>query len=71
MGLKAEVSSNGEAVVLSAKRPVKGIILDVDGEEVKWSDQAIDLTPGDDQLVQAVGLDGRKVNARYVGDGTA
>jgi len=47
---------DGESVALSAKRPVKGIVLEVEGEEVKWSDQAIDLVPGDPQIVKAVGL---------------
>jgi len=71
LGLKVEVSSDGESVKLSSKVPVKGIILDAEGEHVKWSDQAIDLIPGDEQVVQAGGLGGRKVQVRYVGDGTA
>ncbi|KAF5393569.1 hypothetical protein D9757_000065 [Collybiopsis confluens] len=70
VGFKAEVSTDGDSVRLSSKRPVKGIILDAEGEEVKWSDQGIDLIPGDDQVVQAKGLKGRKVQARYLGDGT-
>jgi beta-mannosidase len=41
------------------------------GEEVKWSDQAIDMFPGDTQVVEAKGLKGRKVKARYIGDGSA
>lgn len=56
---------------LTTKKPVKGIILEVDGDDVKWSDQAIDLVPGDPQVVNAVGLNGRPVKARYLGDGTA
>ena len=39
--------------------------------EVQWSDQAIDLVPGDVQVIRAVGLQGRKVAARFLGDGTA
>ena len=50
---------------------MKGIILEVEGPDVKWSDQALDLVPGDPQTVKAVGLNGRKVKARYLGDGTA
>lgn len=46
-------------------------MLDVEGEAVKWSDQAIDLVPGDDQIIRAVGLGGRKVRARFLGDGSA
>jgi beta-mannosidase len=62
---------DGETIKLETKKPIKGIILDVDGDEVKWSDQAIDLAPGDPQTVKAVGLNGRTVKARFLGDGTA
>jgi beta-mannosidase len=41
------------------------------GEEVKWSDQAIDMFPGDTQVITAKGLNGRKIKARYIGDGSA
>jgi len=67
VGFKVEVSSDGESVRLSSKRPVKGIILDAEGEDVRWSDQAIDLIPGEDQLVNAIGLKGRSVQTRYLG----
>ena len=71
VGLKITPMEDGESVALSAKRPVKGIVLEVEGEEVKWSDQAIDLVPGDPQIVKAVGLKGRVVKVRFLGDGTA
>lgn len=71
LGLKAVVGDDGETVVLSTNKPIKGIVLDVDGEEVKWSDQAIDLVPGDSQTIRAVGLKGRDVKLRFLGDGTA
>jgi beta-mannosidase len=62
---------DGKTIELTSKKPIKGIILDVEGEDVQWSDQAIDLVPGDPQLVKAVGLEGRSVKARYLGDGSA
>lgn len=71
IGLKAEVGQDGESVTLSTKKPIKGIVLDVDGDEVKWSDQAIDLVPGDPQVVKAVGLKDREIKLRFLGDGTA
>lgn len=71
LGLKIASIGDGESVELSAQRPIKGIILEVKGEEVKWGDQAIDLVPGDPQIVKAIGLKGRKVKARFLGDGTA
>ncbi len=63
--------SDGESVKLSTKKPIKGIILEVEGEDVVWGDQAIDLVPGDPQVIPVVGLNGRRVKARFLGDGTA
>ncbi|KAF8076338.1 glycoside hydrolase family 2 protein [Lyophyllum atratum] len=71
LGLKAAISADGESVTLSANKPIKGIVLDAEGDDVKWSDQAIDLVPDDPQTVKAVGLKGREVKLRYLGDGSA
>jgi len=71
LGLSIVVGKDGESVELSTKRPIKGIVLDVEGEAPQWSDQAIDLVPDDPQVVKAVGLKSRKVKARFLGDGTA
>ena len=68
-GLKLDVK--GDEVTLSCGKPIKGVVLDVQGEECRWSDNGIDLFPGDTQTVTAKGLDGRKVQARYIGDGSA
>lgn len=54
-------------MVLSTRKPIKGIVLEVEGDEVQWSDQAIDLVPDDPQTVKAVSLKGRDVKLRYVG----
>ncbi|KAJ6599110.1 glycoside hydrolase family 2 protein [Mycena vulgaris] len=69
--VKASVSSDGESVTLSTNRPVKGIVIDAEGPDIRWSDQGIDLVPDDPQTVKAVGLNGREVKLRYLGDGTA
>lgn len=62
------VTVEGEEVTLSCKKPIKGIILDAEGdEEVRWSEQAVDLFPGDPQTIRAQGLAGRKVLVRYLG----
>lgn len=71
LGLKVEVGSDGHTITLSTQKPIKGLILDVDGDDVKWDDQAIDLVPGDLQVVQAIGLNGREVKVRFLGDGSA
>jgi len=67
LGLKASLAADGESVVLSARKPIKGIVLDADGDDVKWSDQAIDLVPDDPQTVKAVGLKGREIKLHYLG----
>jgi beta-mannosidase len=71
VGLKITVK--GEKVTLECQRPIKGVVLDTKGAEgeVRWSDQGIDLFPGDVQVVRARGLEGREVVARYMGDGSA
>ncbi|KAI0637996.1 glycoside hydrolase family 2 protein [Trametes polyzona] len=71
VALRITVQPDGEHVELSAAKPVKGIVLDVDGADAEWSDQAIDLFPGDPQRVRVKGLNGRTVKARYLGDGSA
>jgi beta-mannosidase len=71
---KLTIKVDGDTVTLKCEKPIKGVILDLEdrtGEEVKWSDQAIDMFPGDTQVLEAKGLKGRKVKARYIGDGTA
>jgi beta-mannosidase len=68
---KLRIEVNGDEVTLTCAKPIKGLVLDVEGEEVEWSDQAVDLFPGDEQRVVAKGLAGRKVKARYIGDGSA
>jgi beta-mannosidase len=71
VGLTVVPWGDGESVELSCSKPIKGIILDAEGEFVKWGDQAIDLVPGDPQIVKAVCLKGRDVKVRFLGDGTA
>jgi len=71
LGLTIVTTSDGESVELSSKKPIKGIVLDVEGDDVQWGDQAVDLVPDDPQVITAVGLKGRQVKARFLGDGTA
>nr|VWO95209.1 Ras homolog enriched in brain [Ganoderma boninense] len=72
LGFQATVGADGASVTLSTQRPIKGVILDVDGaQDAQWSDQAIDLVPDDTQTVVVQGLGGRSVRARFLGDGSA
>ena len=53
---------------------MKGIILDVEGREVRFSDQAIDLFPGDPQTIKLESIEGKfeglvKVKARFLDTG--
>lgn len=65
------VGLDGESVTLSTKKPIKGLILDADGDDVRWSDQALDLVPDDPQVVRAIALNGREIKVRFLGDGSA
>ncbi|QRV98035.1 beta-mannosidase [Ceratobasidium sp. AG-Ba] len=63
------ISVDGEQVSISVERPAKGVVLSIEGEAdgVNWSDNALDLIPGEPQTVKALGLGGRKVTARWLG----
>lgn len=64
-----------ERISIHVDKPVKGLVLSVkvsDGKdeengEVKWSDNNLDLVPGDNQEVVARGLKGRKIGYRMMG----
>lgn len=60
------VKAVGETVHISAKKPVKGLVLLNDG--VTWSDNCLDVIPGDTQIVEAKGLNG-DVEFIYYGQG--
>jgi beta-mannosidase len=50
-----EVSRDGERLRLRCARPAKGVWLSA-GDGVQWSDNMLDLLPGDEQTVLAAGL---------------
>ncbi|KAF8073394.1 glycoside hydrolase [Lyophyllum atratum] len=65
--LRVEVK--GDHVTLAVERPVKGLWLSAEGEgsEVSWSDNALDVVPGDPQTITAKGLGDRKLRVAYLG----
>lgn len=64
--LQVEVS--GEKVTVSAKKPAKGVIFSINGEgNVTWSDNGVDVVPGDPQEFIAKGLNGRRLKVAYMG----
>ncbi|KAJ3863761.1 glycoside hydrolase [Lentinula novae-zelandiae] len=56
-------------VSLQVKMPAKCVVLGVagDDEDPKWSDNALDLMPGDTQIINVHGLEGRDIQASYLG----
>ncbi|EJF55724.1 glycoside hydrolase [Dichomitus squalens LYAD-421 SS1] len=73
-----DVKVEGEKVHVKVQKPVKGLLFtaDEEGEDalgrretVRWSDNAIDVFPGDPQVVEVRGLAGKrvKVRAAYMG----
>jgi len=61
-----DVAVDGQRLRLRATRPLKGVLLEAEGD-VTWSDNALDLLPGDEQVVVAEGLEG-EIQVRYLGD---
>ena len=67
---RLRITENGEVIKVKVTRPVKGVWLSVPdgGEEVRWSDNALDMVPGDNQVVIARGLKGRQVWVAWLGN---
>ncbi|KAG9000995.1 hypothetical protein FRB90_011697, partial [Tulasnella sp. 427] len=63
--IKLTLQSDGVSLNVEVKKPAKCVFFSVPGEktgdEVKWSDNAVDLFPGDVQRIKPEGLDGRAV----------
>ena len=62
---------NGEEVSITADKPVRGVILDIAGDddsELEWSDNGLDVMPGDMVKVTAKGLNGRTVKVNWYGN---
>ncbi|KAJ7196944.1 glycoside hydrolase [Mycena pura] len=62
-------AGDGVEVTVRAARPVKGLVLSAvgDGADVRWSDNGLDIMPGDSQVVFARGLDGRQIGVAFLG----
>lgn len=75
--LRVVVDSEGGTVSVDVEKPVKGLFFTVDRSEntpsfwetVKWSDNALDVLPGDPQTVEVRGLEGRdaRIRVAYMG----
>ncbi|KAJ3289893.1 hypothetical protein HK104_007145 [Borealophlyctis nickersoniae] len=60
----------GDIIRVSALKPVKGVYLTVESakDDIQFDDNLLDLVPGDEQLVTAAGLDGKKLTVRWLAD---
>lgn len=68
-GLKVSVDQAAGTVSVEVQKPAKCVVLAAkgDGQEVKWSDNALDLMPGDKRELIVTGLDGRDLQVSYLG----
>ncbi|KAG0652219.1 mannanase B [Hyphodiscus hymeniophilus] len=62
-----ETVIKGEKITISTKVPVKALELFVDGGNVVFDDNCLDLVPGDVQTVTAKGLGDKKLQWRHLG----
>jgi beta-mannosidase len=64
------VSIEGEELKLEVRKPAKDVFLSVVKEsgEVQWSDNGLDIMPGDPQTVTAKGFEGEKILIAYMGN---
>jgi beta-mannosidase len=59
--------SGTDTLTLRVARPAKGVWLSAPGAEIDWSDNFLDLCPGDAVEIRAPGLGERPVSARWLG----
>ena len=57
-------------MTVEVQRPVKGLFLYPckEDDEIRWSDNALDVMPGDPQVITAIGLKGKKILTAYLGN---
>jgi beta-mannosidase len=51
---------------LTTDLPVKGLVLEVEDDDVEFDDNCIDLVPGDDQVILAKGLKARHITMMHL-----
>lgn len=56
-----KIRVENDNVFVSSSLPVKGLVLETDQDEVQFSDNCIDLIPGDEQNISAKGLNGQMI----------
>lgn len=61
-----KVRVRDDDVFVSADLPVKGLVLQIDDDKVRFDDNCIDLAPGEEQVISAEGLRGREVKIMHL-----
>ena len=54
-------------LTLGVARPARCVVLSVEGVPARWSDNALDLVPGEEQEVVVSRLEGRSIRVAYFG----
>jgi beta-mannosidase len=62
-----EIKGDGETLTISSTVPVKGLELFVEGSDVTFSDNCLDLVPGDAQVITVKALGKNKVQWKHLG----
>ncbi|KAH8883605.1 glycoside hydrolase family 2 protein [Thozetella sp. PMI_491] len=66
--LKAELSSDGTTVNISAEVPVKGVALECEDDAVKFQDNLVDIVPGEVVSIAVTGATASsRIEKRYLG----
>jgi beta-mannosidase len=67
--LDALDSDGSQVIKLGVDRPVKGVLLSVEGgeDDVCWSDNGFDAIPGHTECIVVKGLRGRPMRVAYLG----
>lgn len=69
-GLRLQRDGDGNRVTVTVTKPAKGVWLSVKGDDdkgVEFSDNSLDLFPGDTQTVIAKGIQGKELTAAWLG----
>ncbi|EMD39457.1 glycoside hydrolase family 2 protein [Gelatoporia subvermispora B] len=67
---RLQIQVDGERITVTCSKPVKGLwfsVVEEGVDDVKWSDNALDVMPGDTQVIYARGLEGRSVKFAHMG----
>lgn len=61
-----KINVDGDVISVSAEVPMKGLALETEKDGVVFEDNLVDIVPGETVKIVARGLNGGKVEARYL-----